>query len=132
MKKFLLPVLVIGFVSGCKSTGEPTLEQVLRATVNEVNKTAPQMVDSATRLDGSYYAANKFVYKYTMINYSVTDLDAEQFHKAILEQVSGFVCTSPDMKFFVENNVDVGYSYFDKANKYITEAVVKVSECDKI
>ena len=117
---------------GCQSTKEPTLQEVLSATANEVNKTTPQMIDKDTRLDSSYALENKFVYKYTMVNYSLEQLEPNKFHDAILEQVTSFVCTSPDMKFFVDNKVQVGYSYYDKSNKFVTEAVVVTADCGKI
>jgi hypothetical protein len=136
VKKLLLSSIALAMLAGCQSTvvqnEEPSIKEVLKASVAEVNKTAPQMVDSDTRLDSSYALENKLVYKYTMINHSVEDLDTEKFQEIIMKQVTGFVCTSPDMKYFVDNAVDVGYSYFDKDSKYIAEATVKTAECSKI
>ncbi len=136
VKNLLLSSIALIMVAGCQSTSvqneETSIADVLKASVTAINKTTPQMVDSETRLDSSYALENKLVYKYTMINYSVDDLDTEKFQEIIIKQVTGFVCTSPDMKYFVDNAVDVAYSYFDKDSKYITEANVKTAECSKI
>jgi hypothetical protein len=136
VKNLLLSSIALIMVAGCQSTSvqneETSIADVLKASVNAINKTTPQMVDSETRLDSSYALENKLVYKYTMINHSVDDLDTEKFQEIIIKQVTGFVCTSPDMKYFVDNAVDVAYSYFDKDSKYITEANVKTAECSKI
>jgi uncharacterized lipoprotein YajG len=136
VKNLLLSSIALIMVAGCQSTSvqneETSIPDVLKASVNAINKTTPQMVDSETRLDSSYALENKLVYKYTMINHSVDDLDTEKFQEIIIKQVTGFVCTSPDMKYFVDNAVDVAYSYFDKDSKYITEANVKTAECSKI
>jgi hypothetical protein len=136
VKNLLLSSIALIMVAGCQSTSvqneEASIADVLKASVNAINKTTPQMVDSETRLDSSYALENKLVYKYTMINHSVDDLDTEKFQEIIIKQVTGFVCTSPDMKYFVDNAVDVAYSYFDKDSKYITEANVKTAECSKI
>ncbi len=136
VKNLLLSSIALIMVAGCQSTSvqneETSIADVLKASVTAINKTTPQMVDSETRLDSSYALENKLVYKYTMINHSVDDLDTEKFQEIIIKQVTGFVCTSPDMKYFVDNAVDVAYSYFDKDSKYITEANVKTAECSKI
>lgn len=82
MKKLLLSTIALIMVAGCQSTPvqneETTIADVLKASVNAINKIAPQMVDSETRIDSSYAVENKLVYKYTLINYSVDDFDTEK------------------------------------------------------
>ncbi|KAA8597436.1 hypothetical protein AB4077_20240 [Vibrio cyclitrophicus] len=136
MKKLLLSTIALIMVAGCQSTPvqneETTIADVLKASVNAINKIAPQMVDSETRIDSSYAVENKLVYKYTLINYSVDDFDTEKVQEIITKQVTGFVCTSPGMEYFVDNAIDISYHYYDKDSKYITEANVKTADCSKI
>ncbi|WP_135458131.1 hypothetical protein [Vibrio echinoideorum] len=136
MKKLLLSTIGLVMVAGCQSTPvqneETTIADVLKASVNAINKIAPQMVDSETRIDSSYALENKLVYKYTLINYSVDDFDTEKVQEIITKQVTCFVCTSPGMEYFVDNAIDISYRYYDKDSKYITEANVETADCSKI
>lgn len=121
---------VLGLVlSGCKSTPHLTIDELLRQTSNDLNKTTPYMVDSETRLDSTYTTPNKFSYKYTLVSYALENLDAEKFHDMMKTQVTSFVCTTPDMTFFVQNQVNIGFSYYDKTSKFVTEVVVLTAEC---
>ncbi|NVK24285.1 MAG: hypothetical protein HWE10_05110 [Gammaproteobacteria bacterium] len=128
MKRINGTMLVL-LLTGCQLTSEPSVMDLLRQSSNDLNKTTPLMVDQETQLDSTYVLPNKFVYKYTLISYMRENLDAEKFYNTILQQVTAYVCSSPDMQFFVDNNVDVGYSYYDMDNVYITEAVVKTADC---
>ncbi|WDE10639.1 hypothetical protein [Thalassomonas haliotis] len=133
MKKTLLSVISLIMVSGCQSTTsqveEPSIPEALKALVVAMNKSAPKMVDRETRLDSSYFLENKIIYKFTMINHSVDDLDSEKFLQLTTKKVTNIICTYPNLEYFVNNKVDVAYSYFDKNNKYIAEVIVKTAEC---
>jgi hypothetical protein len=134
MKKYLkyLSISVL-FIAGCQSTPEGNAwEAELKSAANELNQSLPMMVDSETRLDSTLAFKNSFLYKYTMINYTVEDINIEQFSSAMRPQIVNSVCTTEDMKVFVQNHTEVKYLYHDKDGKFISQILVKTEECSKV
>ena len=124
--------IVVLFITGCQSTPQIShWESELKAASNEINQSLPMMVDSETRLDSTLAFRNSFLYKYTMINYSVDDLDPVEFKAAMEPQITSSVCTTEDMKAFVQNHSEVKYLYHDKDGKFISKIIVHTKECGK-
>ncbi|MER2493695.1 hypothetical protein [Catenovulum sediminis] len=121
-------------LSACQSTPEnpyADLQKELREAANELNQTTPLMVDSETRLDSSFAYQNRFVYKYTLVNYAVENLDVETFTDIMTEQVTNNTCTNRDMVYFVNNKVVVSYTYFDQTGKQVAAIDVDTAKCPK-
>jgi hypothetical protein len=96
-------------------TGKNNFDKILVEAANEVNKTLPIMVDSETRLDSTMALPNKeYSYFYTLINYSVDEIDAVQFEKEMRPGIINQVKTNSDLEVFRNNNVTLNYVYRDK------------------
>jgi hypothetical protein len=68
-------VVVAGQVTRIEQA-QPTREQILQATADELNKTVPQQIDPVTRLDRARVEGDRFVYEYTLSASSRLNPDA--------------------------------------------------------
>lgn len=124
MKRSLLNFTVPAFsllaflLAGCAQTAETNT--YLDEVATEFNKKCPQIVDSETRIDGiNVKPPSTLVYKYTLINLPVENVDTTEFKKMLLPGLVSMIRLSPDLKPLRENNTLFEYSYSDKANKHI-------------
>ncbi len=131
--KLSIAIILLTGLAACKSTNNVnSWESKLTYTASELNKGLPMMVDSDTRLDSTIALQNTFTYKYTMINYSLSDLDVAKFTEVMTKQITNSVCTTPDMAIFVKNKTLVNYIYFDKESKHLSKILVDTANCHKI
>lgn len=97
-----------------------TLDKELIAISNEINKRAPIIVDSITRLDNvQALNGNKLQY-----NYTITDTDKEEIDTVILkantkQNMTNMLKTNPNAKYFRENKIDLLINYVDQNGKYV-------------
>lgn len=78
------------------------------------------MVDSETRIDGiDVKEPATLVYKYTLINLPVENVDTSEFKKMLFPGLISMIRLSPDLKQLRENNTVFEYRYSDKSNKHI-------------
>ncbi|WP_424962200.1 hypothetical protein [Ekhidna sp.] len=95
--------------------GQQSFDKVMMQMASELNKTCPIMVDSETRLENSVTLPdNKFQYNYSLVNYTIEELDLEQLRSNIEPGIITNIRTNPDLKFFRENQITMIYSYKDK------------------
>lgn len=96
-------------------TTKPTTDRVLQLTALTVNKKCPMMVDEETRLDSVEAIGNKTLqYHYTLVNYSVKELDLEKLKATMQPYILKEIKTKPEMKVFREKGVKLAYFYKDK------------------
>lgn len=139
----LVVILVIAFAGGIgKIVGKSATESYLAGKDNaaidtallhaasEINKTLPMMVDAETRLDSTTGINRTIRYNYTMVNYTVADLDGVSFEKSMKQTLINKVCTTKEMQVFVRNKVPVSFAYYDKKGKQITFITVPSSSCE--
>jgi hypothetical protein len=110
---------------------EATIDAALLHTASEMNKTLPMMVDAETRLDSTTGINRTIRYNYTMVNYTVADLDPAQFKQSMEPTIVNKVCTTKEMQVFVRNKVPVSFAYYDKQGKQITVITVPSSSCEQ-
>lgn len=108
--------LVLGLFAGCSLwKSNAFVDRVLAGTADELNKTLPMMVDSDTRLDTTMALPNKtFNYMYTLVNYSVYELDADELENLMRPIILNNLRTSTDIQYFKDNDVILVYTYRDK------------------
>jgi len=100
----------------CKS-GEQNAKE-LSTIVDELNKKCPQVIDSETRLDGlEFKQPNTLVYKYTLLNLNVQQLDTHQFYLAMWPGLLSTIKVSKEMQELRNNKAIIQYSYRDKAQQ---------------
>jgi cell division protein ZapA (FtsZ GTPase activity inhibitor) len=104
--------------SNCET--ESSMRDELKQIAEEVNKKCPQMLDSETKFEGiDFKAPNGLIYKYTLINLSVQNVDTAQFKLALWPGILSTIKISPEMQKLRDNNTNIEYSYFDKTKKHI-------------
>ncbi|MCY4389090.1 MAG: hypothetical protein OXC18_18510 [Desulfurellaceae bacterium] len=106
----------------------------LRQLMNQMNSELPMMIDSETRCDTTMYAEGTFRYIYTLINVSAEDIVpfvSDQEWEVQGTDIRNRVCTTPELQFFVTNNIAVEYFYRGKHGKHIKTFTVAPSQCDE-
>ncbi len=109
---------------------EPPISKQLIELSEMMNQSAPQTLDSETQLDSTMALGNTFFYRYTLINYSLEELDIPQFKNSMEPQLFNRYCNSEDSKVFVKNDVSVRHSYHGKNGKQIYEVEFKAKDCE--
>ena len=98
------------------------IDGALVATISQINKTLPMMVDKETRLDNTMAGPNKtIIYRYTLVNMNAADVQKEQLKSALRPHVLTSYKTDNGMKAFRDNGVIMEYQYSDKNGVYITD-----------
>ena len=87
------------------------------------------MVDSETQLDNVIGVNNIFRYNYTLVNYSSSDISAQDIKSSMEEKIINNVCTTEEMQVFIGNGVTVNYAYYGNKGKLITVISVLPSQC---
>jgi hypothetical protein len=93
---------------------------------SEINKTCPFMVDENTRLDNTMSTSKSdFQYNYTLINHNKEEVNVTELESFLKQQLINNIKTSPDMKFFRDNNITMGYNYKDKNGSYFLKLLIR-------
>jgi hypothetical protein len=108
--------LILGkYIWGVFTSNQNSFDKMLVETANQINQNTPMIVDSETRLDSTLALPGKrFAYYFTLYNYTIDEIDAEDFEKSMRPNMLNNLKTSPDMNVFRNNNVDLQYIYRDK------------------
>jgi len=115
------------------SSGEKSnLNSMLMKSASEINVNLPMMIDAETRLDATVGMNRIMRYNYTLINYSINEISAQDIQDSLTKKVTNYVCTTDGMKFFVNNNITVTYAYYSKEGKEITTIPVPSTKCKGI
>ncbi len=88
--------------------------------VEKFNQKCPMMIDSETRIDGiEVKKPNTILYKYTLMNVSVENVDTTLFEAALRPGIVNTLKTNPDLKEMRDLKANFEYYYKDKKNKFI-------------
>lgn len=106
-----------------------TYDEQLMKTASDLNKSCPIMVDKETRFDNAIALPDKtFQYYYTLINYTIDELDIEGLNTFLKKSLINTLKSNPDMENFRKNNVNVNYLYKDKNGIFITKISILPNE----
>jgi hypothetical protein len=108
---------------------EGSIDEVLFQTASKLNEKLPMMVDSETRWDSTIGINKAIRYNYTLINYSASNITAQDLNNALGQKIVNNVCTTKAMQVFVKNGVTVSYAYYGNEGKQITVISVVPSQC---
>jgi len=111
-----LGTVIFPFCSG-------SVDNQLKKIAEEANKTTPRLLDQWTRLDSCQALTDKNIRYFHTVS-DVVISDTTLFKSNLKPQIISVVKTSPDMKFFRENDVTMQYQYNDQAGKYIFSLVI--------
>lgn len=108
------------------------LNSILVNIASGINTNLPMMIDTETQLTSTMGLSNEFRYNYTLINFSIKDISPKEISNQVETKIINGVCTTKEMKFFVERGVTVSYAYHSKDGKQITIVSVPSSKCKNI
>lgn len=111
-------------------SSETNIAETMKTAAEELNKQTPMMVDNDTRLDAAEDGPGlRFTYLYTLVNYSVSEIDVEEFRNNLAPNIRKAVCENPELAVFYRNDVTVVYVYRDKNGMDVTEIEVPPTDC---
>ena len=99
---------------------ETSTFDMLMKTASALNRNAPITIDSMTRFDNALALSdNRIQFTYTFPKIVKTQVDTILLQQENRKEILNRIKTTPEMSFFVENNVDVIAKYYDKEGNYI-------------
>lgn len=108
------------FVKKRETKLEPSTDEILEITANNINKTCPLNVDKNTRLDNAIAKTNNYLqYNYTLITIDKEDLSDDYISRYMEPVIINSVKTSPDLKFLRDLGTTLIYNYRDKNGVFI-------------
>ena len=87
--------------------------------VNKFNEKCPMMIDSETRMDGIDIKGNSVVYKFTLINLLLENVDTSAFSKNLRPGIINSIKGNKDLDELKRINSVFEYYYKDRENKFI-------------
>ena len=108
-----------------KSTKNLSFGQRLIVIEQEINQTAPKMVDAATRLDGVKAGIGTLTYHYTLVNVDAPDRETlKQLRVTEHDRLKTMVMTNTDFDELRQGNTIIIFDYKDRnGNPYVKVAV---------
>jgi hypothetical protein len=104
------------------------LERALRETAGHINKTTPRPVGDIATLEGAVAYERTLKYRISFKDLRKEEISSEFAWKQT-EFLTDFVCTTSEMKVFVENGVTLKYAYHDKDGKLVIVITVDTRKC---
>ncbi|WP_067586599.1 DUF2569 domain-containing protein [Endozoicomonas ascidiicola] len=108
---------------------DTNINKLLINAASTINQNLPMHIDSDTRLDSTTSVSGNFIYKYTLINYTIEDIDIQYFINSMSPVLKNGVCTSEEMKVFVEMKVPIKYMYYDRNGSQVTTITIMPNQC---
>ena len=112
------------------NVSSPSIEAVLLSTANEVTRSAPQMIDAETRLDGAVAGPGlTFTYLYTLPNLESSQVQPGVFDASFTPKVKKAACASNYFSSFFDLNVTVKLEYRGKSGSRIGAIILDRKTC---
>ena len=103
----------------------PSFDKQMNTIASELNKTCPMMVDQNTRWDNAMAMSdNTFLYTYTLINHSKSEVNLDTVKKYIEPFLINSVKSSPELKLFRDHKTTMVYNYRDKNGVFVVKFAV--------
>jgi len=120
-------VLVGNFIAGLQQDSDTDL--ALREGIKTINKSLPTMIDKDTRLDHASIQDRDLYYNYTLVNWSVDNLDITRFTSVMTPKLKTAQCVEEESRALLNAGRKVVYMYRDKASEPVAKIVVEKSDC---
>lgn len=116
ISKTIVGIVVFGVVIfGVKHFFKQDIASELKKAAKEINAQAPMMVDEYTRLDSAAAVGKtELMYYYTVKDIEKSEVNIDTIKKYMKEAVIEDLRLKPEIKAFRENNITLGYNYYDK------------------
>ena len=110
----------------------PSVDEQLLATSQEINKQCPYMVDSLTQLDNTIALPNHLLqYNYTFYKSDKENIDTVALKESMRESLVNKLRTDPKFAIFKEDHVVVGSRFYDRTGHYVCAMQVTPAEYAK-
>jgi len=120
-------VLVGNFIAGLQQDSD--IDLAASEAIEMINKSLPTMIDNDTRLDHASIQDGDLYYNYTLVNWSVDNLDITRFTSVMTPKLKTAQCVEEESLALLNDGRKIVYIYRDKANKPIANIVVEKSDC---
>lgn len=104
------------------------VEKALRETASHINKSTPRPIGDIATLDGAVAYERTLKYRFSFKDLKKEEISSEFAWKQT-EFLTDFVCTTAEMKVFVENGVTLKYAYHDKEGKLVVVITIDTRTC---
>jgi hypothetical protein len=104
------------------------VERALQETAAHINKGTPRPIGNDAQLDGAVAYQKTLKYRFSFKRLEKEDVSSAFVLKQT-EFLTDFVCTTPEMKVFVENGVTLKYAYHDRRGRLVVVITVDPRTC---
>ena len=87
------------------------------------------MIDSDTELYSTAVNNDTLIYYYRAINLRKSELNIQHLKDTLRKQLKNQFCSSPDTKYFRDNDLKWKHMYVDKDDIFITSFITSRSIC---
>lgn len=106
---------------------EISAEDILSATVEEINKTAPQQLDEVTTLNQAYAENNNaLVYDFS-ISMDKSEVDFHEISATVRSNSFEHWCTNGDTKIFRDQGIKIIYRYSDLTGQRLGDVIFELA-----
>jgi len=132
MKKILWIMMCLGgTIYGKIDMRTPvSLAESLEISAEMMNKTLPMMVDAELRHDKVETKNNTMTLKFTLVNFTKEEMDAQKLRSLMEEDIRHNVCEDVDSQMMLIQGMKIVYDYVDRNNKYITQFIYDDKVCE--
>ena len=136
MKKLLITIVTIVVLLIAASIGGMFGKESAESAVNDykssiISEKTKIMIDKDTQgFSTSIVNGDTLQYNYKLVNLNKEEVDISFLISEATKNHTNFVCSSPDMKFLIKNNISVNYAYYDKNQKHITTIFIDTKKCN--
>lgn len=106
-------------------------KELIAEQLRLVNRSLPRMVDNDTRLDRISIFDNRILYNFTLIHVDAWKIDINRLEGALTPVVKLGVCENKDTKKILDNDMELVYAYYDKANNPVVTIAVNNQDCNQ-
>jgi hypothetical protein len=109
---------------------DPIVEQV-RKTADRLNREAPRMLDSATRLDGAIQATDsmKLIVLHTLMLWRATDITEQQLQDALAARIKAAACGKESQVELLKAGFTIVYRYRSRDGMFVADIPVSHADC---
>jgi len=116
--------------SAAPQYSQSDLEYFLKQTSEKTNKSLPMILSGDIRLESTIPGPGlKLTYLYTLLSYSSTDPNVRAWIQSNRMTVLNGVCTSADMKPFIQYGVQLVYLYRGNDGGVAGEIIINPDDC---
>ncbi len=134
----MLPVafLLIGFtiwkfISNGSDNYSESISVQITETVKELDSILPITIDKKTRWDAVQGGPGENIsYLYTLLNFSSSDLNANELEKNIFPNIKAAVCNSKNMQEMFDAGITAHYIYYSKDGVEVARFTISKNNCD--